>query len=268
MVVARASADVPIGDDVSHVEADLNSLESTRSAAAEIRGRLGRELPPLRCFAGNAGVQHTDDLTAGPEGFESTFMVNVLSNHVFVRALEDRITTGGRIVITASDVHFGDLRHNLGIVPAPVWKSPDVLARPRAFAAPETTAAGRTAYATSKLAVIHLVHEYARRLPAGVDVVAFNPAFVPGTDLARNAGALSRFAMRHVLPLLTRTPFATRPDDAGRHLADVVLGTRRAPTGSYVDRGHVARSSTESYDPAREHELWEAVERLTTGAPE
>lgn len=267
VVIARDSTGARLDGEVSHVVADLRSLESTRSAAAEVRDRLGRELPPLRCFVGNAGVQHTDDLTSGPEGFESTFMVNVLAQHVFVRALEDRFTAGGRIVLTASDVHFGDLRHNLGIVPAPAWKSPDVLARTHAFGAPATATAGRTAYATSKLAVIHLVHEYARRLPAEVDVVAYNPAFVPGTGLARNAGPISRFAMRRVLPLLALTPFATRPEDAGRWLADLVLGNTRAPTGSYVDRDRVAPSSAESYDPAREHELWEAAERLTTGSP-
>ncbi|MGW3569604.1 hypothetical protein ACWDSL_38060 [Streptomyces sp. NPDC000941] len=141
-------------------------------------------------------------------------------------------------------------------------QSPDVLARTGAFARPESVAAGRTAYSTSKLATIYLVHEYARRLPAGVDAVAYNPAFVPGTDLARNAGPVARFAMRRVLPLMVVTPFATSRSVAGRHLADVVLGTTEAPTGSYVDRGRVARSSQESYDPRREKELWDAAERF------
>ncbi|WP_329540329.1 hypothetical protein [Streptomyces sp. NBC_01358] len=49
----------------------------------------------------------------------------------------------------------------------------------------------------------------------------------------------------------------------GRHLADVVLGTTEAPTGSYVDRTRAARSSDESYDPRREGELWNSVERFT-----
>lgn len=61
------------------------------------------------------------------------------------------------------------------------------------------------------------------------------------------------------------TPFATSRDAAGRHLADVVLGSTGAPTGSYVDRGRVDRSSEESYDPGRERELWDALERLTAG---
>ncbi|MCX4770729.1 hypothetical protein OG322_15320 [Streptomyces sp. NBC_01260] len=67
---------------------------------------------------------------------------------------------------------------------------------------------------------------------------------------------------------MTLTPFATSRNTAGRHLADVVLGTTPAPTGSCVDRGRVDRSSDESYDPRREDELWEAAERFTACASE
>ncbi|MFI9169365.1 SDR family NAD(P)-dependent oxidoreductase [Streptomyces lincolnensis] len=271
LVVARASSGLRLsaelgaaGHSVSHIAADLASLDSVRSAAAGIRERLDHgELPPLHGFVGNAGAQHTNALTEGPEGLESTFTVNVLANHLFVRLLQDRFTAPARIVITVSDTHFGDFRHNLGMVPGPHWRNPEVLARPGAFPRPDSTAAGRTAYSTSKLAALHLVHELARRLPAGIDVVAHNPGFVPGTDLARDAGPVARFAMRRILPAMTLTPFATGRATAGRHLADVVLGITEAPTGSYVDRGRLARSSEESYDPRREGELWEAAERLT-----
>lgn len=265
---ARLAAELggrPGGRPVSRLAADLGSLHSVRSATTQIRDRLDLgELPPLRGFVGNAGIQHTNALTEGPDGFESTFTINVLANHLFVRLLEDRFAAPARIVITVSDTHFGDRRHNMGMVPGPAWQSPDVLARTGAFAEPDTPAAGRTAYSTSKLAAIYLVHEYARRLPSGVDAVAFNPGFVPGTGLARNADPLSRFAMRRILPLMTLTPFASTPAAAGRYLADVVLGTTEAPTGSYVDRTRVARSSAESYDPGRERELWAAAERFTS----
>ncbi|MGK8520179.1 SDR family NAD(P)-dependent oxidoreductase [Nocardia asteroides] len=260
---ARLAAELGAGGrHVSHVAVDLGALDSVRSAADEIRDRLDSgDLPPLHGFVGNAGIQYTNALTEGPDGFESTFAVNVLANHLFVRLLETRFRTPARIVITVSDTHFGDFRHNLGMVPGPVWQSPEVLARPGAFPSPSTTAAGRTAYSTSKLAAIYLVHEYARRLRAGINVIGFNPGFVPGTGLARDAGPVSRFAMRFVLPVSTLTPFATSRRAAGRYLADVVLGDMAAPTGSYVDRGRVARSSEESYDPRREAELWEAAER-------
>ncbi|MFF3327170.1 SDR family NAD(P)-dependent oxidoreductase [Streptomyces sp. NPDC002889] len=271
LVVARGSSGTRSaaelgagGHAVSQVSADLGSLKSVRTAATEIRDRLDQgELPPLRGFVGNAGIQYTNALTEGPDGFESTFTVNVLANHLFVRLLQDRLAAPARIVITSSDTHFGDFKHNMGMVPGPAWKSPDVLARTCAFPKPATAVAGRTAYSTSKLAAIYLVHEYARRLPTGIDAVAYNPGFVPGTGLARNAGPVSRFAMRRILPVMTLTPFATSRNAAGRYLADVVLGTTQAPTGSYVDRSSVGRSSLESYDPRREGELWDAAERFT-----
>ncbi|MGC9436722.1 SDR family NAD(P)-dependent oxidoreductase [Streptomyces sp. WG5] len=271
LVVARGSSGTRLAEElgtgghpVSHVSTDLGSLAAVRSAAGEIRDRLDRaDLPPLRGFVGNAGMQYTNALTEGPDGFEATFTVNVLANHLFVRLLQDRFTAPARIVITASDTHFGDFKHNMGMVPGPAWKNPDVLARTGAFPDPDTAAGGRTAYSTSKLAAIYLVHEYARRLPAGIDAVAYNPGFVPGTGLARNAGPVSRFAMRRIMPVMTLTPFATSRSTAGRCLADVVLGTTHAPTGSYVDRSRAARSSQESYDPQREGELWEAAERFT-----
>ncbi|MDT0609111.1 Rossmann-fold NAD(P)-binding domain-containing protein [Streptomyces lancefieldiae] len=81
--------------------------------------------------------------------------------------------------------------------------------------------------------------------------------------LARNADPVSRFTIRRILPVMTLTPFATSRNTAGRCLAEVVLGTIQAPTGSYVDRSRVKRSSQESYDPQREGELWQAAERFT-----
>lgn len=249
---------------VSAVSANLDSLESIRHASAEIVSMLQRgELPPLRGFVGNAGIQHTNDLTESADGLEATFTVNVLANHMFIRALAHHFVPASRITITVSDTHFGDFKHNLGMVPGPVWHSPDALARVAAFDEPASTAAGRTAYSTSKLAAIYLVHEWARRLPAGIDIVSYNPGFVPGTGLARNADPISRFAMRYVMPLLTLTPIATRASDAGRSLAETALGSIAAPSGAYVDRTTVDRSSDESYNPAREAALWDAAERLT-----
>ncbi|WP_371778682.1 SDR family NAD(P)-dependent oxidoreductase [Streptosporangium subroseum] len=63
LVVARGSSGARLsaelgegGHAVSHVEADLGSLESVRSAAMEIRDRLERgDLPPLRGFVGKRG---------------------------------------------------------------------------------------------------------------------------------------------------------------------------------------------------------------------
>lgn len=152
---------------------------------------------------------------------------------------------------------------NLGLLPGPTWMTPAVLATPKALPDPASTAAGIAAYSTSKLAAIYLVHEWARRLAPRVDVAPYNPGFVPGTGLSRNANRASRFLMNHVTPVLALTPIASTPAAAGGNLAGVALGTIDAPTGSYVDRGRLAPSSDESYNEGRETELWDAAEALT-----
>lgn len=250
---------------VSSVSADLSSMSSVRRAATEIATELkDGQLPPLRGFVGNAGIQHTNALTTGADGLEATFTVNVLANHIFIRTLEQHFVPKSRITITVSDTHFGDFKHNMGMVPGPVWQAPEKLAKTSAFDKPSTTAAGRTAYSTSKLAAIYLVHEFARRLPQEIDVVSFNPGFVPGTGLVRNADPVSQFLMGRIMPIMALTPMATSRTAAGRDLANVVLGRTKAPTGSYIDRAKADRSSDESYDAAREAELWTVVEKLTT----
>lgn len=248
---------------VSSVRADLGSMSSVRKAGEEIAARLqSGKLPPLHGFVGNAGIQYTNALTKSVDGYEATFAVNVLANHLLIRTLEPHFEPGSRITITVSDTHFGDFRHNMGMVPGPVWQDPANLANTGTFEKPTTTTAGRTAYSTSKLAAIYHVHELARRID-GVNVVSYNPGFVPGTGLARNADPVSRFIMGRVMPLMTLTPMASNLKDAGRDLANVVLGKTKAPSGAYVDRTKTTRSSDESYNTQREADLWRAIEKLS-----
>ncbi|QHD84529.1 SDR family NAD(P)-dependent oxidoreductase [Gordonia sp. JH63] len=244
------------------VDTDLADTAGTMRAAAEIRRMLDdATLPPLRGLAGNAGIQYLDDEHVTADGLEATFAVNVLANHLLIGELVRHLTRGSRITITVSDTHFGDLRHNLGMVPAPRWTSPARLSRPGAFGR-SSPAAGRTAYSTSKLAAIHLVHEWARRLPDGVEIVSYNPGYVPGTDLARAASAPQRFANRWVLPGLTLVGPFDRVPTAGRRLAETILGVPQAVTGAYIDRGRVSESSADSRDPDRERDLWDHLEYL------
>lgn len=253
------------GGSASVVGCDLSSMQSVSEAADAVIAQVDSgDLPPIGALVCNAGVQHSNALTETVDGFESTFAVNVLANHLLARKLHAHLLAQARIVVTVSDTHFGNFRHNLGMVPGPRWQPADVLACIGAFANPRSTTAGRTAYSTSKLAAIYLIHEYARRFPEGPTIIGYNPGFVPGTDLARDADTVSRFAMRWIMPLLTLTPLATSPRQAGRFLTDAVLGETTTPSGAYIDRNKVARSSPESYDPERERETWDAIEALTS----
>ena len=248
---------------VSAIPCELASLGSIRSAAAELEHSFASgALPPLHGFVGNAGLQMTSRGTASADGFETTFAVNVLANYLFLRLLWPEFTAPARIVLVGSDTHFGDLRHNLGMVPAPRWESIPELARPREDASARTAAAGRTAYSTSKLAVVYLVHALARRLPAGMDAYTFNPGYVPGTGLVRDAGPVVRLLSRTVLHGLAATPLALSPAAAGHLLALAAAGPRPGDSGSYVDRRAVAESAPESYDRGREDELWHSAAEL------
>jgi NAD(P)-dependent dehydrogenase (short-subunit alcohol dehydrogenase family) len=251
------------GRQVTAINTDLLSMRSVRSATARLLEQFASgRLPPLRTLVGNAGLQFTNNTTATSDGLEATFAINVLANHVLIRNLESAFRTPARIVITVSDTHFGDFSHNLGMVPAPRWQDPGTIARIGAFPHPDTVAAGRAAYSTSKLAAIYSIHEFARRLPEDITITGFNPGFVPGTDLARDAGRMANFAMRRVLPLIAFTPLATSKSAAGQYLAQAALGHTVATTGSYIDRACAERSSAESYDPARERQLWDTLEHL------
>jgi NAD(P)-dependent dehydrogenase (short-subunit alcohol dehydrogenase family) len=255
-----------ISENAILVPTDLASVDSIRSAAKTVNQMLDRgTVPELRGFVGNAGIQFVDALHATPDGYETTFAVNVLANHLLLRAFEHQFRTPARIVITVSDTHFGDFKHTGGLVPAPRWSAPETLAQPGAFPKPTTVSAGRTAYSTSKLAAIYLVHEWARRLPPAVDIISYNPSLVPGTGLARAAGPVDRFLNRWVLPALAVTPIVDTVPTAGRKLADAILGRTAAPSGSYIDRKRAVPSSDESYDTERELALWDFAERARTG---
>jgi NAD(P)-dependent dehydrogenase (short-subunit alcohol dehydrogenase family) len=248
---------------VSATMADLASLDSTRAAAAGLIDDLGREtLPPLAGFVGNAGLQLVTATQATVDGIEATFAVNVLANHVLIDALREQFRPPARIVLTTSDTHFGDFSHTLGMVPAPRWEDPSRLATPGGAENAQTAAGGRTAYSTSKLAVIYLVHALARRLPPQIDAFSFNPGLVPGTGLVRDAGPLSRFAFRWLMPALTITPYARSLEVSGADLAAAAIGPAVGESGSYVNGNRVERSSPESYDTDREDALWDELMRL------
>lgn len=256
-----------ISPEVSLIGTDLASKVSIDAAAAQLEDLLDAgELPPLRGVVCNGGVHLADALHTTVDGYETTFAVNVLSTHLLLRRLHPHLRAPARIVVTVSDAHFGDLRHTGGTMPSPRWSTPEVLARPGAFARPDRVRAGRRAYVTSKLAGIHLVHEWARRLPEGINIVSYNPSLVTGTGLARDAGGAFPFLMKWVVPALEATPIVDTASVAGRKLADVILGVTSAPTGSYIHRTQATASSAESYDATRERALWDWMERA--GVPD
>ncbi|WP_405639676.1 SDR family NAD(P)-dependent oxidoreductase [Streptomyces uncialis] len=251
-----------ISPHVSTVDIDLSSKASVDAAGLQLEDLLDSgELPPLRGLVFNAGVHLSDALQTTVDGYERTFAVNVMSTHQLLRRLHPHIQAPARIVVTVSDAHFGDLRHTGGTMPAPRWAIPEI-SRPGAFARSGNVRAGRRAYVTSKLGGVHLVHEWARRLPEGIEIVSYNPSLVVGTGLAREAGGAFPFLMSKIIPLLAVTPLVDTPVPAGRKFADTVLGVTPAASGAYIHRTKATPSSAESYDTDREHVLWDWLEQV------
>jgi len=248
---------------VSTLECDLASLAGVRSAAAELVRRLDAgELPPLRGYLGCAGIQLRTRTERTVDGLEPTFQVNVLANYLLLRLLLPHLQAPARVVLVGDGVHFGDVRHNSFIFAPPRWDTVIRLAMPDPRHGQDGQNAGQTAYATSKLAVVYLTHALARRLPEGVDVYTYAPGIVPEAGIAGDDTTIPRLLGRGLGRALQRTRLADSPDEAGAALAAAVAGPRPGPSGSYLDRGQVARSSAASYDPRREEELWAGAAQL------
>ena len=252
---ARAAEEIGGGEVLG---LDLASLDDVRA----FRERLdGGARPPLRALVANAGIHVTHDGHATRDGFELTFGVNHLAHFLLVELLRPRLAAPGRIVLVSSGTHFGTLRQSAGYRPR--WRTVDDLARPAAD--PRPGVAGRTAYATSKLAAIHHVHELARRLPPGITANAFDPGLMPGTGLARDFPRPLQAAWNGLLPrLVPLLPFAATPQESGEALAALAADPAwDGVSGAYVEGRRAIRSSEASYDAGREAALWARSEVLT-----
>jgi NAD(P)-dependent dehydrogenase (short-subunit alcohol dehydrogenase family) len=265
--LAARLADASGNPHVRGLACDLADLASVRSAAAELTALLDQDtLPPLHAVIANAGVQTTTATRSTADGFELTFGTNVLGHYLLLRQLLDHLTAPARIVLIGSGAHFGDFRHNLGLVPGPRTAPIETLARPWTTPDADTTTAGRAAYATSKLAAVHLTHELDRRTGPQTTVHIFDPGLMPGTGLAREGSLAERIAWNTLLHLVRLLPAATSPRASARKLAAAVLAETPAPSGSYLDRGRPVASSPASYDPQREAELWRVAAQLVGSA--
>lgn len=242
-----------------YVACDQADLGSVRTAQQEIRALLAADrIPPLRTLVLNAGAQTLSTDAATVDGFELTLATNVIGPHLLVGGLSDVLTAPARILAVGSGTHFGRFRRSYGMVPAPHWEPPADLARPR-------PGDGLRAYATSKLATLYWVHELARRAPAHLDTICFDPGMMPGTGLARDHSALERFGWTYLLPALRVVPGVSTTKRSAAALA--TLATDRRPAeelrGGYLEVDRLVPSSAESYDPRRELELFTFLDTAT-----
>jgi len=251
--------------DASAVDVDLASLSSVRAAAASVVDQVvaGRRRP-LTAVVANAGLQVTDRRHHSVDGYELTFAVNVLAQHLLLRQLLPALAPGAHVVLLGSGTHWGG-RRSMGLVAPPRWEDPTDLARADLGDDADRPVAGQRAYATSKLAIVLLAHAWQRRYGDRLRVNVYDPGLMPGTGLARDLAAWRQWAWRNVLPVLRLLPGVTSPHATARHLAAFALDqTHRDLRGGYVETARVTRSSPASYDVANEDRLWDVVEKLAT----
>jgi NAD(P)-dependent dehydrogenase (short-subunit alcohol dehydrogenase family) len=237
---ARIATAAP-GATVTVQELDLSSLDSVRTAAAELRAGHPR-IDLLIC---NAGVMYPPKQTT-QDGFELQFGTNHLGHFALTGLLlEQMLPVPGSRVVTVSSVghriragiNFDDLQ----------W---------------ERSYSRVRAYGQSKLANLMFTYELQRRLSgAGTTIaVAAHPGFA-ATELMRHTPVaavvtplFSQDAAMGALPVLRA---ATDPGVLG--------GQYYGPGGFLGLRGYpeLAASSRRSRDEAVQRRLWAVSEELT-----
>lgn len=249
---------------VSLVEVDLADLDDVARAGAAVTALVRGGVPPLTSLVLNAGLQMTDRRQVSAQGLERTFAVNVAAQHLLLRTTTAGATApGAHAVVVGSGTHFGDW-HSYGMVPAPKWQDPELLARPDTGDEASDAAAGGRAYATTKLAVLHLAHAWQARRGDRLRINVYDPGMMPGTGLGRGLTGVQELAWNRLMPTMTFLPGWSTPRRSAEHLAALALGqTHPDLRGGYVELGRARQSSPASYDLEQEQRLWEVLEDLT-----
>jgi NAD(P)-dependent dehydrogenase (short-subunit alcohol dehydrogenase family) len=233
---------------LSVVEVDLASLRAVDQACEEIACLLGS----LRIDALllNAGVQTVRSDVRSADGLELAFAVNFLAHFLIVERLKKRMRSGGRIVLTSSEVHDPNAFCLMGIGRA-TWQDPTLLADPVRAQQHVTSSVdrGEARYCASKLLNLMHARHLARELPH-MGVVAFNPSVVPGTEIARDRNWLQQVGWKYVMPALTPILPGTRSvEESSDDLLWLVTeaDTQRL-SGNYIDGRVTQPGSSESRD--------------------
>ncbi len=226
----EAKARQSLGTQPEFVPLDLADLVSVRGFADAIRSR-----GPVDALVLNAGLQTTSRKRSA-QGFELTFAANHLAHYLLARLLLPAMAPGGRIILTSSGTHDPDMKTGM---PAPRHADATRLAFPERDPTRDARdgTAGRRAYSASKLCNLMTARELAVRLaddPRELMVAAFDPAFTPGTGLARDYPAWADWLFRRLLPVMVRGPHVSTPACSGGWLAALVTDAAYAASrGDY-----------------------------------
>ena len=258
------------------IKVDLESIESIRNALVEVKTLLENgNVPPLKYVLNNAGAQYKSRAIKTHEGYEVTFQVNVIAPFLIILTMLPylRKVQAPRVFVTGSFVHFADDEHAHGWVPPMYWNENDVRElmlpnKTKADPDPEAPEAGKRANAISKLAVIYLVHQFARENQE-VKFVVYHPGYVASSGLYSNMDTKTKIVIKLTGGLCRLMGWATTFSKAGANIAKKAYDENlysKVNNVAYVDQGDITRSSDESYNEKREQKLWnELLKSVATG---
>ncbi|MEV4619180.1 SDR family NAD(P)-dependent oxidoreductase [Asanoa sp. NPDC049573] len=248
---------------VHEIGCDLSRLADVRAAAATVRDLVGTDaVGPVRALVANAGTMSADTRRASADGIEMTFAVNYLAHAQLVGDLLEVLTAPARIVLLGSNTYHANLWRRLLGVPPAHWRDPVEIARPATGESRPGMKAAGVAYSNAKLANLYYAHELQRRVGAGVNVVVFEPGWMPGTALGRGAPP----AVQAIGRAIARLPGIATPERSGPMLASIALDDRWAHLrdGAFVVRDKVTEVRPIAHDREREQRLWAATAELLT----
>ncbi len=243
------------------VPCDFSRLSDVRAAADAVKTILASgKVHPLQVLVANAGLMSMDTRTTSVDGYEMTFAVNYLAHAQLIGDLIDSFVAPARIVLVGSDTYYPNTFRRILHVPEAQWRDPIELAQPAAADVTPSVKGAGTAYADSKLAILYYAHELQRHVSKGVNVIVFEPGWMPGTGLGRGAGA----AMESIGRALGRFPGMATPAKSAPAFASVILDEKwsHLRDGAYVIINKETELMPFAHDTKRERRLWEATKEL------
>jgi NAD(P)-dependent dehydrogenase (short-subunit alcohol dehydrogenase family) len=235
------------GAKVTAHAADLSTMASVRALATELLAAHER-LDAILHVAGVMQQSATRRLT--PDGVEETLAVNTLAPFLLTGLLLPALERSpeARIVNVSSRRHLPDAHG------APVDFDLDDPMLEHGYD-PDR------AYKNSKLAVLWVTYEQARRLAGRpISANAVCPGFVP-TTASDSAHGAKRLFMRTIL---VRMPFAVSVSDAADSFVFMAADPSLAGvSGGFYGERRPIESSPDSRDAARAARFWGLAERLT-----
>ena len=230
------------GATVGVQQLDLSSLDSIRTAAAELRAKFDH----IDLLVNNAGVMGTPK-SITQDGFELQFGTNHLGHFALTGLLLDHVLAApnSRIVTVSSAAHRLALRIRF-----------DNLQGERGYSS-------LGAYAKSKLANLLFTYELQRRVTDTSTTIAV--AAHPGgstSELARHSSAAVRMFSAH---LLQSAAMGALPTLRAATDTQVRGGQYFGPGGFLEARGYpkLLQSSTQSHDVEIQRRMWTMSEELT-----